>query len=65
MTQSGRATQRDRLVAVEFVLISSGLVLAYWLDHLAGWLVWAVGSAVIAGITLLWTNRGVGPSDGE
>ncbi|WP_247728711.1 hypothetical protein [Halovivax limisalsi] len=65
MADSGRTTRRDRIVAGEFVLLTCGFALAYWLDHLALWLGWAVACVVLAGVTLVSFNRGFEPADGD
>ena len=46
----------DRLVATETLLLGGSLVVVYHLDTTALWIVWALVTVAVAGVTLLSLN---------
>lgn len=52
-------SRADRIVLVESVVFVGLLALVFRLDTSWLWLTWAVLTAVVAGITLVWLNTSV------
>ena len=61
MTARVMAPRATWIVAVEVVLALVALVVVYAWDTATYWLVWAVVTTIVAGLTLLGLNWGLQP----
>ncbi|WP_290819154.1 hypothetical protein [Halovivax sp.] len=53
--------REDLIVVAETAFVVATLVLAYVIDSLTIWLVWATATAIVAGATLVAFNWGFEP----